>query len=175
MIFCFTVLPEGTSPEGGKRQRRAVQPSIPGEDQHEEDEENGEGVRRPPEKGTGRNGRTEGKLAARSTQKIQQTLTIFAFQRLRNENRLLKKRNELLEAESAELADRLVRGQVSRAEEEETSYAIQSELLALRRVHLEVAHQLETANEEVRALSLRLQENVSRPLSSDLEDHIICF
>uniref|UniRef100_A0A8D8HUY5 Ecotropic viral integration site 5 ortholog n=1 Tax=Culex pipiens TaxID=7175 RepID=A0A8D8HUY5_CULPI len=81
------------------------------------------------------------------------------LRRLRNENRLLKKRNELLEAESAELADRLVRGQVSRAEEEETSYAIQSELLALRRVHLEVAHQLETANEEVRALSLRLQEN----------------
>ncbi|XP_049534450.1 ecotropic viral integration site 5 ortholog isoform X4 [Anopheles darlingi] len=81
------------------------------------------------------------------------------LRRLRSENRLLKKRNELLEAESAELADRLVRGQVSRAEEEETSYAIQSELLALRRAHLEVSHQLETANEEVRALSLRLQEN----------------
>lgn len=41
------------------------------------------------------------------------------------------------------------------------SYAIQSELLALRRAHLEISHQLETANEEVRALSLRLQENVS--------------
>lgn len=80
---------------------------------------------------------------------------------MRNENRLLRKRNELLEAESAELADRLVRGQVSRAEEEETSYAIQSELLSLRRSHLEIAHQLETANEEVRGLSLRLQENVS--------------
>ncbi|XP_055526512.1 ecotropic viral integration site 5 ortholog isoform X4 [Wyeomyia smithii] len=83
------------------------------------------------------------------------------LRRLRSENRLLKKRNELLEAESAELADRLVRGQVSRAEEEETSYAIQSELLALRRVHLEVSHQLENANEEVRALSLRLQENTA--------------
>lgn len=43
-------------------------------------------------------------------------------QRLRNENRLLKKRNELLEAESTELANRLVRGQVSRAEEEETKF-----------------------------------------------------
>lgn len=42
------------------------------------------------------------------------------LRRLRRENRLLKQRNELLEAESAELADRLVRGQVSRAEEEET-------------------------------------------------------
>ena len=44
----------------------------------------------------------------------------YILQRLRNENRLLKKRNELLEAESTELANRLVRGQVSRAEEEET-------------------------------------------------------
>ena len=42
------------------------------------------------------------------------------LRRLRRENRLLKQRNELLEAESAELAARLVRGQVSRAEEEET-------------------------------------------------------
>lgn len=38
---------------------------------------------------------------------------------------------------------------------------MQSELLALRRAHLEIAHQLETSNEEIRALSLRLQENVS--------------
>lgn len=44
------------------------------------------------------------------------------LRRLRRENRLLKQRNDLLEAESAELADRLVRGQVSRAEEEETRY-----------------------------------------------------
>lgn len=56
----------------------------------------------------------------------------------------------------------LVRGQVSRAEEEETSYAIQSELLLLKRSHLEISHQLEVANEEIRALSLRLQENVSK-------------
>lgn len=55
----------------------------------------------------------------------------------------------------------LVRGQVSRAEEEETSYAIQSELLLLKRSHLEISHQLEVSNEEIRALSLRLQENVS--------------
>lgn len=85
----------------------------------------------------------------------------LTLQRLRSENRLLKKRNELLEAESAELADRLVRGQVSRAEEEEESYALQSELNILRRSHLEICHQLENANEEVRGLSLRLQENVS--------------
>lgn len=74
---------------------------------------------------------------------------------------MLKKQNELLEAESTELAHRLVRGQVSRAEEEETAFAIESELLALRKSHLELSHQLETANDEIRGLSLRLQENVS--------------
>ncbi|XP_037938194.1 ecotropic viral integration site 5 ortholog isoform X2 [Teleopsis dalmanni] len=88
------------------------------------------------------------------------------LRRLRRENRLLKQRNDLLEAESAELADRLVRGQVSRAEEEETSYAIQTELMQLRRSFLEVSHQLENANEEVRGLSLRLQENNNSRQSS---------
>ncbi|XP_065363593.1 ecotropic viral integration site 5 ortholog isoform X5 [Calliphora vicina] len=88
------------------------------------------------------------------------------LRRLRRENRLLKQRNELLEAESAELADRLVRGQVSRAEEEETSFAIQTELMQLRRSYLEISHQLENANEEVRGLSLRLQENNNSRQSS---------
>lgn len=61
--------------------------------------------------------------------KWQLSLTFdFNLQRLRNENRLLKKRNELLEAESTELANRLVRGQVSRAEEEETKLVITREV-----------------------------------------------
>ncbi|XP_016948487.1 ecotropic viral integration site 5 ortholog isoform X1 [Drosophila biarmipes] len=81
------------------------------------------------------------------------------LRQLKRENCMLKQRNELLEAESAELAARLVRGQVSRAEEEETSYAIQNELMLMRRSFLEVSHQLENANEEIRGLSLRLQEN----------------
>lgn len=93
------------------------------------------------------------------------------LRRLRNENRLLKKRNELLEAESTELANRLVRGQVSRAEEEETNFAIQSELLALRRAHLEISHQLETSNEEIRALSLRLQENQQAPQDTSIDSN----
>lgn len=79
---------------------------------------------------------------------------------------MLKKQNELLEAESTELAHRLVRGQVSRAEEEETAFAIESELMALRKSHVELSHQLETANEEIRGLSLRLQENVSIAMNS---------
>lgn len=67
---------------------------------------------------------------------------------------------ELLEAESSELADRLVRGQVSRAEEEETTFVVQRELAALRHTHLDTSHQLEMAQEEIRNLSLKLEQNV---------------
>jgi hypothetical protein len=83
------------------------------------------------------------------------------LQRLRTENRLLRQRVELLEAESSELADRLVRGQVSRAEEEETTFVVQRELAALRHTHLETSHQLEIAHEEIRNLSLLMEETVS--------------
>lgn len=52
---------------------------------------------------------------------------------------------------------------------------MQNELLSLRRAHLEISHQLENANEEVRALSLRLQENVSiRSLVSLLKSVKFC-
>lgn len=68
---------------------------------------------------------------------------------------------ELLEAESSELADRLVRGQVSRAEEEETTFVVQRELAALRHTHLETSHMLENAQEEIKILSMLLAtENV---------------
>lgn len=97
------------------------------------------------------------------------------LRRLRSENRLLKKRNELLEAESAELADKLVRGQVSRAEEEETSFAIQTELSQLRRNFLEVSHQLENSHEEIRALSQQLQEKVSSSIYFQLKSQIVSF
>lgn len=68
---------------------------------------------------------------------------------------------ELLEAESSALAARLVRGQVSRAEEEETTFVVQRELAALKHSHLEISHQLELAHEEIAKLSHQLQQNVS--------------
>lgn len=80
---------------------------------------------------------------------------------MRSENRLLRKRIELLEAESSELADRLVKGQVSRAEEEETTFTVKRELEVLRHSHLEVSHQLEMAHDEIRNLSLLLEQSVS--------------
>ncbi|KAL2727122.1 ecotropic viral integration site 5 isoform X6 [Vespula squamosa] len=98
--------------------------------------------------------------------KMKEQEEMVELRRLRAENRLLRQRTELLEAESAELADRLVRGQVSRAEEEETAFVVQRELAALRHTHLETSHQLEQAHEELRSLSLLLEENVNSRQSS---------
>lgn len=67
----------------------------------------------------------------------------------------------MLEEESKALADRLVRGQVSRAEEEETTFVVQRELDVLRHTHLETTHQLALANEKIRSLSLMMEETVS--------------
>ena len=44
--------------------------------------------------------------------------------RLRTENRLLRQRIDMLETESSELADKLIQGQVTRAEVEERTFAI---------------------------------------------------
>ncbi|XP_043286416.1 ecotropic viral integration site 5 ortholog isoform X2 [Venturia canescens] len=98
--------------------------------------------------------------------KMKEQEEMVELRRLRAENRLLRQRTELLEAESAELADRLVRGQVSRAEEEETAFVVQRELTALRHTHLETSHQLEQAHEDLRSLSILLEENVSSKQSS---------
>ncbi|XP_024082272.1 ecotropic viral integration site 5 ortholog isoform X3 [Cimex lectularius] len=81
------------------------------------------------------------------------------LRRLRQENRLLRQRVELLEAESSELAHRLVRGQVSRAEEEETIFTVQRELQALRMTHLQTTHQLEIAQEEIKDLLMVIEQN----------------
>ncbi|KMQ94214.1 tbc1 domain family member [Lasius niger] len=98
--------------------------------------------------------------------KMKEQEEMVELRRLRADNRLLRQRTELLEAESAELADRLVRGQVSRAEEEETAFIAQRELAALRHSHLETSHQLEQAHEELRSLSILLEENMTSRQSS---------
>lgn len=84
------------------------------------------------------------------------------LKRLRTENKQLKHRCEMLEEESKSLADRLVRGQVSRAEEEETTFVVQRELDALRHTHLETTHQLALAHEKIRSLHLQMEETVSK-------------
>lgn len=77
----------------------------------------------------------------------------------------------MLEEESKALADRLVRGQVSRAEEEETTFVVQRELDVLRHTHLETTHQLALANEKIRSLALMMEETVNTIFSVK----IVCF
>ncbi|XP_060519386.1 ecotropic viral integration site 5 ortholog isoform X3 [Cylas formicarius] len=83
------------------------------------------------------------------------------LKRLRTENKQLRHRCEMLEEESKALADRLVRGQVSRAEEEETTFVVQRELEALRHTYLDTTHQLALANEKIKSLSLMMEETSS--------------
>ncbi|XP_075228450.1 ecotropic viral integration site 5 isoform X2 [Lycorma delicatula] len=108
------------------------------------------------------------KFNAKKMKKLEKEYTVMKMKeqeemgelrKLRAENRMLRQRVELLEAESRELADRLVRGQVSRAEEEEVTFVVQRELTALRHTHLETAHHLELANEQIRNLSLIIEQN----------------
>nr|XP_022911612.1 ecotropic viral integration site 5 ortholog isoform X2 [Onthophagus taurus] len=88
------------------------------------------------------------------------------LKRLRTENKQLRHRCEMLEEESKALADRLVRGQVSRAEEEETTFYVQRELDVLRQTHLETTHQLALANEKIKSLSLMMEETHTSRQSS---------
>ena len=62
---------------------------------------------------------------------------LLFFQRLRTENRLLRQRVDLLEQECSNLADRLIQGQVTRAEVEEHTFAIKRELAAIKQHDLD--------------------------------------
>ncbi|KAK9877848.1 hypothetical protein WA026_020080 [Henosepilachna vigintioctopunctata] len=88
------------------------------------------------------------------------------LKKLRTENKHLRHRCEMLEEESKALADRLVRGQVSRAEEEETTFYVQRELDALRHTHLDTTHQLRLAHEKIRSMSLMMEETHTSRQSS---------
>ena len=67
---------------------------------------------------------------------------LFLLQRLRGENRLLRQKVTMLETESSELAERLVRGQVSRADQEETAFHLKRQLEAMKQRDAETTAQL---------------------------------
>ncbi|XP_023319079.1 ecotropic viral integration site 5 ortholog isoform X2 [Trichogramma pretiosum] len=94
--------------------------------------------------------------------KMKEQEEMVELRRLRTENRMLRQRTELLEAESAELAEKLVRGQVSRAEEEEIAFVAQRELTALRHVHLETLHGKEELLHQKEELIQCLQDELVR-------------
>ncbi|KAJ1353052.1 hypothetical protein KIN20_009598 [Parelaphostrongylus tenuis] len=75
------------------------------------------------------------------------------LRRLRTENRLLRQRIDYLEAESAALADRLVKGQVNLAQEAENSINIAHELNKLRDINSDAHRKLEQAYDTIRELS----------------------
>ena len=91
---------------------------------------------------------------------------MILLQRLRTENRLLRQRVDLLEQESSNLADRLIQGQVTRAEVEEHTFAIKRELAAIRQHDIETSHELENARQRIRKLS----EIVEKPLEDEEDD-----
>ncbi|XP_042201672.1 LOW QUALITY PROTEIN: EVI5-like protein [Callorhinchus milii] len=74
------------------------------------------------------------------------------IKRLRTENRLLKQRIETLEKESAALADRLIQGQVTRAQEAEDNYVIKRELAVARQQFNTASEKLEEAQNSIQEL-----------------------
>ncbi|CAL8111503.1 unnamed protein product [Orchesella dallaii] len=90
------------------------------------------------------------------------------LRRLRTENKLLKQRIEVLESESSELANKLIQGQVGRAEEVETTFALKRELAAVRQHYLEAMKQLENVTQQYQHLLLVLDEtNNTKQTSMD--------
>ncbi|XP_019293469.1 ecotropic viral integration site 5 protein homolog isoform X3 [Panthera pardus] len=79
------------------------------------------------------------------------------LKRLRTENRLLKQRIETLEKESASLADRLIQGQVTRAQEAEENYLIKRELATIKQQSDEASAKLEQAENTIRKLQHQQQ------------------
>ena len=87
------------------------------------------------------------------------------LRRLRTENRLLQQRLTNLEKESGELADKLIQGQVSRAQEAEDNFIIKRDLANAERREKELRQHMERREELMKA-----KQNVSsRELTSIIE------
>merc|ERR1719400_177200 len=100
-----------------------------------------------------------------TTMKSKEKEDEIELRRLRTENRLLRQRIDLLENESSELADKLIQGQVTRAEVEETTFAIKRELAAIRLHDTETNRNLQEAKERIKNLSELLEDQSSKPSS----------
>eukprot|EP00096_Caligus_rogercresseyi_P005393 TRINITY_DN2078_c0_g1_i1.p1 TRINITY_DN2078_c0_g1~~TRINITY_DN2078_c0_g1_i1.p1 ORF type:complete len:808 (+),score=302.38 TRINITY_DN2078_c0_g1_i1:336-2426(+) len=103
-----------------------------------------------------------------TTMKTKEKEDEIELKRLRTENRLLRQRVDLLESESSELADRLIQGQVTRAEVEEHTFAIKRELAAIKQHDIDTNVQLHEARNRITKLS-EIVECSSRPSSMEEE------
>ena len=88
-----------------------------------------------------------------TTMKSKEKEEEIELRRMRTENRLLRQKIELLETESNELADRLIQGQVTRAEVEETTFAMKRELAAIKQHDIDTNQELAIARERIASLS----------------------
>nr|DBA18077.1 TPA: hypothetical protein GDO54_016367 [Pyxicephalus adspersus] len=89
------------------------------------------------------------------------------MKKLRTENRLLKQRIETLEKESASLADRLIQGQVTRAQEAEENYLIKRELATMKQQNDESSSKLDQAHHTIVELLQQQQLHKCNPRYSE--------
>jgi len=115
-----------------------------------------------------------------TTMKSKEKEDEIEIRRLKNENRLLRQKVEMLENESNELADRLIQGQVDRAEVDETTFVMKRELAAIRQHDFDTNSKLEEAIERNRVLQEQLESasgdpNHSTEVLSQKEEMIKCL
>ena len=99
---------------------------------------------------------------------------------------MLRQRIDMLETESRDLADRLIQGQVTRAEVEETTFAMERELSAIKKHDIDTNEKLNEAKERIKVLSEQLEDQSSKTpsieevsLKSEIikqnQDMVICL
>jgi len=101
-----------------------------------------------------------------TTMKTKEKEDEIEIRRLKNENRLLRQKVDHLEHESNALADRLIQGQVDRAEVDETTFVMKRELAALRQHDLDTNTKLEEAIQKIEKLEAQLTGE-SRSIGTD--------
>ncbi|XP_033642919.1 EVI5-like protein isoform X2 [Asterias rubens] len=89
------------------------------------------------------------------------------MRRLRTENRLLLRRIQVLEEENEVLADRLIQGQLQRAQEAEDSYMIKKELESIKYHNKETAKQLEGAQTVISDLRDKVRNDTTEPIDPE--------
>jgi len=102
-----------------------------------------------------------------TTMKSKEKEDEIELRRMRTENRLLRQRIDMLETESSELADRLIQGQVTRAEVEETTFAIKRELSAIKQHDIDTNQKLVEARDRIKTLSELLEDQSSKQTSME--------
>jgi len=115
-----------------------------------------------------------------TTMKSKEKEDEIEIRRLKNENRLLRQKVEMLENESNELADRLIQGQVDRAEVDETTFVMKRELAAIRQHDFDTNAKLEEAIERNRVLQEQVDSasgdpNNSNDILAQKEEMIKCL